>query len=191
MEDFIVRSDQYADLRLRTVSEQDLDNLRKWKNKNKRSFFFQEEITDIMQRDWYRNYLAADNGYMFMVEELPPLETSSVQIHTIGCMGFRKCNSGGVDLYNIIRGEASVNCVSMRSAMRLLVSFVSIWDKRISCKVLPDNPAREWYLEVGFAVEEQFEDYILMRPKENIQMVVGMEIIKVDKVHTHIAELNR
>lgn len=162
MENLIILSEKYNKLQLRTINMTDLEELRLWKNSNKSSFFFQNEITTEMQRNWYQKYLDADDGYMFMIEEISPGNN-----HKIGCMGYRKINGGGTDLYNIIRGQKSLCHQKIAYAMYMMLSFISIFEKKISCKVLKNNPAQNWYLSIGFEITEIYDDYLLLKPQIN------------------------
>lgn len=175
MKNQIILSNRYPNIRLRNINRDDLENLRTWKNQNRRSFFFQEYITSEMQEEWYKNYLEIDNGYMFMVEEYKEAHHS----HSIGCMGYRFAEEGGVDLYNIIRGEKSKINQTMASAMKILVTFLSKKDRDITCKVLKSNSALQWYLYVGFKIKKYYEDFVLLMPNEELLNTdLNLQVIK-------------
>ena len=175
MDNLIIRSKEYRELQLRSIGVSDLEELRLWKNSNKLSFFFQEEITSAMQQRWFQKYLASDSGYMFVVEEIM---VDSNNNHKIGCMGYRKMDDGEVDIYNIIRGEKSLRNQKMSNAMNMMLSFISIWEANIYCKVLKNNPARDWYLNIGFEISEVFDSYLLLRPRKNVSCDILIEKIK-------------
>ena len=80
----LINSDKIDKVRLRSISEDHVDLLRKWKNANKNSFFFKEEISDEQQRKWYRSFFERENDYMFLVEE-----KIGTEYRVVGCMGFR------------------------------------------------------------------------------------------------------
>ncbi len=140
------------------IQEKDIEKLRLWKNATRQSFFFQDIITEEMQKRWYEGYKARrikNEDFLFLVKE-------KKNDHAIGCMGFRLEN-GKIDLYNIIRGEASQGDFTMKSAMITMLGFIRAnTDKMITCKVLLDNPAVEWYKKTGFTILEATNDYYTM-----------------------------
>jgi RimJ/RimL family protein N-acetyltransferase len=150
----IITSDKFDKVRLRSISEDHVDLLRKWKNANKNSFFLKEEISDEQQRKWYRSFFERENDYMFLVEE--KIGTECI---VVGCMGFRVANDIA-DIYNVIRGRESLNQARMRDALLIMCSYIkSLNYQKIGCKVLRDNPAVGWYLSAGFVVEKDQGEY--------------------------------
>lgn len=150
-------------LRLRSALEQDLELLRIWKNKNKNSFFFKDEITEEMQKKWYQKYLLDNSGIMFMIEEL----VGEGDVNCIGCLGYRVGKENKVDLYNIIRGNESRIGGSIKTAMYILLSYLWNYYEDISCKVLNTNSALNWYYHVGFIKTAELDDYSVLEPDKN------------------------
>ncbi|MCX7838994.1 MAG: GNAT family N-acetyltransferase [Anaerolineae bacterium] len=128
------------DIALRTITENDLENLRVWKNAHRFAFFYQEIITPEQQIQWFQGYQARANDYMFIVHRAE---------QTIGCMGFRLLDQYA-DIYNVIRADPN-HPGAMGNAMRLLCSFIATgFTRDIRARVLVNNPARRWYQHNGF-----------------------------------------
>jgi ribosomal protein S18 acetylase RimI-like enzyme len=137
--DLILTSPE-LDISLRTITEDDLENLRVWKNTHRFGFFYQEIITPEQQQKWFHDYLARDNDWMFIVQ---------CASGTIGCMGFRM-REQFADIYNVIRAHSG-NPGAMGRALRLLCSFIADdFTRDIRARVLQNNPARRWYQQNGF-----------------------------------------
>lgn len=162
-------AEESNNLELREITISDIENLRRWKNDNRKSFFYQEEISPEQQKKWYAGYVERLNDYMFIVEENSGTDTYPEK-HAIGCMGFRLENECTIDLYNIIRGEESISHATMRSAMQMMLCYIAdMFPKyKIKCDVLKDNPAVEWYKKCGLAIWEEKEYYIMGIRKEDI-----------------------
>ncbi|EGR0524525.1 GNAT family N-acetyltransferase [Vibrio cholerae] len=145
---------------LRSITVSDLENLRQWKNKHRNSFFYKEIITVEQQNKWFESYLKDDKDYMFTVV---------CNEKAIGCMGFRE-KGDFIDVYNIMRGEKSQEqSFSMSDAFRLMLNYINHeCQKKITCVVLNDNPAFNWYLKNDFLVLKEIEDYSLLeyQPKQ-------------------------
>jgi len=173
MYNLIIKSEKYPGLILRTIDADDQEELRTWKNSNKLSFFFQSEISAEMQLNWYQKYSASDDGYMFIIEEIMPVNN-----HKIGCMGYRFLDDNSIDLYNIIRGQKSICGQKIAHAMEIMINFISVFNKNISCKVLKNNPAKNWYLRIGFELSKNFDDYVLLKPKKKIFLQKNFTILE-------------
>ncbi len=137
MKDTFTLHCEQSPVALRTILPTDCENLRRWKNANRFSFFFQELITPQMQADWFRKYLERDDDWMFAVE---------YQGQPVGCMGFRLLESHA-DIYNVILGETEYGGQGlMGRALRIMCSYIwSNWTQDIQLKVLKTNPAVTWY----------------------------------------------
>lgn len=145
---------------LRSITASDLEDLRKWKNKYRDRFFHKEIINHEQQSLWFSNYLEDEKNLMFIVVE---------NSKKIGCMGFRD-KGNFIDVYNVIRGEESqVKMFSMSDAFKLMLHYVvDKYRKKITCQVLNDNPAFDWYLNNEFSVLKVNESYSLLeyQPKK-------------------------
>ena len=67
-----------------SLKRDELENLRKWKNKNKYSFFFQKEISKINNQKWFNLYEKRPYDLIFV---------SSFKGNNFGCMGIRWKNN--------------------------------------------------------------------------------------------------
>lgn len=139
---------------LRTASEGDLPNLRKWKNNEREFFFFKNEISLEQQREWFRAYLSRTDDYMFVI---------LVNKNAIGCMGIRLIE-GGWDVYNVILGSKDFGSKGLMSkAFKAMLQFaVSNHQYSITLKVLKHNPAIEWYKKNGFTITSEQSDHFCM-----------------------------
>ncbi len=161
----LISSREY-NTRLKSASWDDNDTLRRLKNSHKTSFFFQDEITEAMQREWYGTYLDRQHDYMFIVE------TGSI---TVGCMAFR-LRDGYIDLYNIIRDD-DVHSGKMYEAMYIMLGFIVKYygDYDIICDVIKGNPAVEWYKKCGFRIIKD-DEYLVMGIDKDSIPIVDIEI---------------
>lgn len=147
MNNELILTSPELDVSLRTITEDDLENLRVWKNTHRFAFFYQAIITPEQQRQWFHDYLARDDDWMFIVQ---------CAGETIGCMGFRM-REQCADIYNVIRAHPG-NPGAMGRALRLLCSFIADdFTRAIRARVLLNNPARQWYRQNKF-IEVTFHD---------------------------------
>jgi ribosomal protein S18 acetylase RimI-like enzyme len=138
---FQLTSPDHPGLLLRTAGEDDLENLRLWKNANKQYFFFQGTIRSEMQQEWFAAYRRREHDYMFIV---------NADGSEIGCMGVR-LQDGTCDIYNVILGRREAGRKGFMSrALLLMCSFARRYGTSVSLKVLRENPAVEWYRRNGF-----------------------------------------
>ncbi len=144
---------------LRAINHTDLENLRVWKNTNKQFFFHAGEISIEQQATWYKGFALRPNDHMFMVEEL--LEG---KVRKVGCMGYR-VNGAIVDVYNIMRGQPSLeNRFTMAQAFLLMIAYAAEKEKMpITCVVLKNNPALNWYSKNGFEVKVDQGESVLLQ----------------------------
>lgn len=144
-------------LRLRSIVVDDIEYLRRWKNLNRKSFYFRQEIGADQQREWYEAFCRRENDYMFVVEEMTGRGRRS-----IGCMGFRVL-AREADIYNVIRGRKSGRPGAIGRAMTTMCGYVrSVHEGPITCEVLIDNPAVNWYISNGFSIREKQDDHYVM-----------------------------
>ena len=152
----ILRSDAVT-VCLRSVEPPDCENLRVWKNENRRSFFYQNLISPDEQMAWFRAYRERPDDHMFIVSGPPD----------VGCMGFR-LEDGPVDVHNVIRGGAGAGRRGeMRDALHLMCSYaMTRYACEVGCKVLIENPAVAWYERCGFVRRAMRENYYEMVLRE-------------------------
>lgn len=144
-------------IRLRLAEARDCELLRAWKNANKTSFFHQEDITPEQQAKWFAGYLDRQDDHVYIVEEV--VEEVTEGWTPVGIVACRR-QDGVIDFYNIIRGRRTGGPARMGQALSLLCSTtLRTYAEPISCKVLAENPAREWYESIGFTVEERRSCY--------------------------------
>lgn len=146
----------YNDLCLKSITKDDIDLLRFWKNQNKESFFHKAVISKGAQKRWFRKYSGREDDYMFIIYKkgIP-----------VGCIGFRVIGDY-LDLYNLIIDYRQRGFGYMKEALRILILKIknSRYKKLIiSVRVLKDNPAVKWYLKNGFSIMSEFADHYLMR----------------------------
>ena len=58
---------KYGDIEVRPLSAEDCEPLRTLRNRNRQYFFSSAEISREQQENWFRNYLAKENDYVFSV----------------------------------------------------------------------------------------------------------------------------
>lgn len=143
------------DITLETISREDIELLREWKNKNKKSFFYNKVITPGQQKEWYEDYLKRTDDYMFIIR---------FRSNMIGCMGFR-VSGGLIDIYNVILGKKEFGGKGLMSrALRLLCSYIiDNFKEDIRLDVLSDNKAKKWYSNNGFIETDIQDDFISMK----------------------------
>ena len=166
----------HADLRLRAIGGQDIENLRIWKNRHQGSFFLNRDILPEEQEKWFAAFQERADDYMFVVEQ----RAAQGDWQPIGCLGFRRLtDEASVDAYNIMRGEKSARSASfsMSDAFRLMLAFAAskYADLPIRCKVICGNPAVDWYKKNDFAIIENVNDeyYLMELDKASL---VGCEV---------------
>jgi len=149
-------SHMFPALTLRSIEEADIESLRFYKNKFKDFFFHKDDIDHVQQMEWFRNYLQRSDDFMFIVEE----EIHGELFH-LGSMGFR-IMAGVADIYNVLRWDrVAGGRARMGDALRMMCSFIRRrFEDKIGCKVLINNPAKEWYAKIGYRVSKAHDDYL-------------------------------
>jgi hypothetical protein len=157
-EQIIIRPAEAKSYFLRHANQGDIERLRVWKNRHKHTFFYQQEISPEQQKVWYAAFAARNSDFMFMIVDSSPGGPAEV-----GSLGFRDLGDR-VDIYNVMRGEPRrPGGVSVLEAMSLLVSYIAAnFPKPITCMVLKDNPANDWYQKCGFYRKQAREDCYLL-----------------------------
>ncbi len=146
-------SPEFPALVLRGAGEDDLENLRVWKNSNRESFFFRDTITPEMQTAWFAGYRKRDKDFMFIVR---------AHEANIGCMAVRLLGETW-DIYNVILGKPEEGKKGwMSAALRMMCTYVWPSGLPIRLKVLCANPAVRWYLRNGFCQVEKRPDHLLL-----------------------------
>lgn len=139
----VLRASTLPGIELVSITEADLETLRRLKNAHRRRFFHQDEITPEAQRAWYDGYLQRADDWMFIVRE------AGVDR---GCVGCRPLD-GEHDIYNIIRdeqGHRGSDCFTQ--GLELLCAYLHAGsDRPVSGRVLADNPVVQWASKRGFS----------------------------------------
>jgi hypothetical protein len=144
---------QDAEVVLRTIGREDIEELRLWKNASRELFFHKQEITPLEQNAWFERYLALDQDYLFAVE---------IDGRRTGFMGYRMIG-GEADIYAVIARPGPGGRTSLGRALRLLSShLLSEKPARIVCKSLTGDPERAWFLEQGFRVASEKRDHAVL-----------------------------
>lgn len=142
---FTIVDEDAPPVSLRAIAEEDLEDLRLWKNANREAFFFKGEISPEGQREWFRGYLGRPGDFMFIAES---------EGRKCGCMGFRIL-SDAADCYNIIGLPACRGLGILGRAMRLMCSYIQLeHGAPVGCLVLKGNPAVGWYEKRGYRIAE-------------------------------------
>ena len=146
---------------LRHINEGDLEDLRKWKNHYRDSFFLKTEITPEQQQNWYRGFLERENDMMFVC-----VEKSSGTV--FGCMGYRLIEDDTiVDAYNIMRFVRTEDTTySMADVFTTMLRYVDVhYSLPIEVKVLKSNVALDWYYNNGFEYHDDHDSFVVLRWK--------------------------
>ncbi|MGE6964113.1 GNAT family N-acetyltransferase [Bacillus thuringiensis] len=63
---------------LRTVTKDDIESIRKWRNQNhiRKNFINSNYINKKQQEEWFENYLKMENDIMFIIEETEKFQTT-------------------------------------------------------------------------------------------------------------------
>ncbi len=145
-----------GDIILKAVERDDIKLLRKWKNENRKYFFYNKIIKAKQQSEWFQSYISTADDYIFLIE---------YKGLKIGCIGFRLAGEV-IDVYNVILGEKKFGGRGiMGRALRLMCSYIKdIYNKEITLKVLSENKARLWYSRNGFVeAGREGDEYTFMK----------------------------
>lgn len=146
---------------VRTISNEDAEILRLWKNEHRQFFFYNKEISFDEQKLWMDQMNRRTNDFMFIVEN------NSVPI---GCVGARVIEDF-VDIYNVILGNKLYKGKHiMTEALWSVVSFCTLFfnSMPIRVRVLKSNPAIKWYEKIGFILTKDNSDYVEMQFMEKV-----------------------
>ncbi len=140
---------------LDSIGRKDLDLIRRWKNKNKKYFFYKKDISPKEQLVWFEGYLSRKKDYIFIIK---------YRDEKIGCIGFRVLGKL-VDIYNVILGNKNFGGKDiMSTALGLMCSYIiDNYREIITVKVLKNNyNAIKWFKRNNFIECETKKDYIAM-----------------------------
>ena len=127
-------------MRLRLIEERDLDAVRRLRNENRDSFFFNREVSEEQHRRWFENLLASPMQFYVMEEDGDVVGTISV------IPGL----PAGNEIGNLIVGEAHRGRGFALQALTGLTTEPGTYFSN----VLPENDGSLTVLaRVGFAPE--------------------------------------
>ena len=146
-------------LRLRAANEDDLENLRQWKNDHRAFFFHKMVISPEQQRAWFNTFKTRSDDFMFIVE---------VNNSAIGCMGIRLLGEVW-DIYNVILGLPDYRKKGyMGKALQAMLNFAQSGNHcPMTLQVLQSNPAVAWYKKNGFVITGEHSDHFSMAYQPN------------------------
>ncbi|MEA2016030.1 MAG: GNAT family N-acetyltransferase [Actinomycetota bacterium] len=145
-----------GNITLRSIEKEDIELIRKWRNENRRYFFYKEEIDAGQQEEWFKSYKNNGKENIFIVE---------FEGLKVGCIGFRFINNT-IDVYNVILGDKKFGGRGiMGRALKLMCGYIiDNYDGEITLMVLPENnKARQWYIKNGFEEAGREKEYIPMK----------------------------
>lgn len=150
----ITKAGEAVSLILKAANENNLENLRQWKNEQRKFFFHKDMITPEQQRAWFTQYQVRNHDYMFIVD---------LNGIAIGCMGIRLLDEEW-DIYNVILGLPHYGKKGyMGKVFKTMLAYAqSISNCPITLQVLKANPAVEWYKKKGFVVAAEQADHYSM-----------------------------
>ncbi|PEZ26075.1 hypothetical protein CN345_27245 [Bacillus thuringiensis] len=151
-------------LLIRTITEADIESIRKWRNQDhiRKYFINSNYINKKQQEEWFESYLKTDNDIMFIVEE-------TIEFHT---------TIGTVALYNINREKKHAEFG--RLMIGYLPSAGKGFGKRtalLACKFAfeilnvseiyltvlnQNNKAKQLYADIGFVIRDNNANEIYM-----------------------------
>ena len=146
-------------LLLRSANENDLENLRQWKNEQREFFFHKEMISPEQQREWFNGFQTRSHDFMFIVE---------ANGKAIGCMGIRLLGEVW-DIYNVILSlpEYGRRGIMGKAFQAMLTYAKSVKNCPITLMVLKTNPAVAWYAKNGFMVKAEQPDHFSLAYQSN------------------------
>ena len=146
--------------RMRTITKEDIELLREWKNDHRQFFFYDKLIGPEQQQMWYSQFAQRSNDVMFII---------LVEGHKVGCIGTRLLSPDDVDIYNVILGEKTFEGKGIMSTALNATSKLNRLlypTSAIHVRVLLSNPAVAWYKKNGFVTVDERDNYVLMVHKD-------------------------
>jgi RimJ/RimL family protein N-acetyltransferase len=155
----IMIATEVGSLTLRAARENDLGNLRQWKNEQREFFFHKDIITPELQREWFTKFQTRNHDYMFIVE---------LNDKSMGCMGIRLLDDAW-DIYNVILGlpEYGKKGYMGKALQAMLTHAQAVSNYPITLQVLKVNPAVAWYKKNGFVATDEHADYYSLANQSN------------------------
>jgi RimJ/RimL family protein N-acetyltransferase len=151
-----LHSDQPVPFAIRTITADDIELLRTWKNAHRKFFFYKEIISEEQQQAWFKRWLLEEHDHLFIVE---------VDKRSVGCIGTRLFQ-GTADVYNVILGDKQFKGSGIMSeALLATVAFSQFLYSGlpVCVRVLQDNPAIGWYERNGFTRIMANEEFVTLK----------------------------
>lgn len=139
---------------LRSLSEDDIESLRKWRNdkKNTRHLSNIPHITKEMQKEWFHNYLNNSDEMTFAIVEIASLS------QLVGSLTLYDFDEDNCMFGKLLVGEDKAHGmrVGVNSTIAAVkIAFEQLGMERINLVVYEDNKiAIKVYKEAGFRIDE-------------------------------------
>lgn len=132
----------YNNVRLRPISEEDIEQMRVWRNLefNRKWFTYSSEIDPESQKKWYKSYLAKEDDYMFAIDEIGELNR---MIGTVAIYDIDKA-TGMAECGRFLIGDAAVKGKGLGKISMILclhLGFKYLGVKKYHADVYIDNIA--------------------------------------------------
>ena len=142
------------DIRIRQLSENDIELLRQWRNNQDYTKFLSNlgYITAEMQRNWYQGYLENEQELVFAIEDIGELN------RVVGSLALydwdRKTKTCEIGKIQIGDPEAHGKGIGRKAlVMAMKIAFRKLGVKKIVASVHPDNvQAYHNDMKVGFII---------------------------------------
>ena len=144
----------YKNVELRPLYQNDIENLRNWRNDEKNTKFLRKIpfISSDAQEQWYRKYLANPDEMCFSIYEIHELN------RIVGSLSLYNFSNAQAEFGKILIGdeEAHGKKIGVNSIIALLsIAFFQLDLSRVYLHVFNNNkPAKHVYETVGFEIEK-------------------------------------
>ena len=137
-----------SSIALQTIDQDDLDDLRSWKNKNRRLLLHAGEIGGPALKAWFEEYLGQESEFIFKVMSPERL---------VGFMGFRV--DGETAGINLLAAPARPkDRAAYDRAFRLLTTYIHAHHTQMIRCPMVGLREREWIRATGYRVFSQTKD---------------------------------
>jgi hypothetical protein len=129
--------------------------VKKIKDNNRGSFFYNKKLSYRRHFKWYKQYCKKQDDILYILK---------IENKRYGTVGIRKF-ALGYELYSVIRDKNIRYYPNLMQAMvkKLIMNYA---EEDIYCSVVAKNSAVEWYLKLGFKIESsnsQFNSLVLRK----------------------------
>lgn len=145
-------SARFGNVLLRPLAQQDIENLRTWRNNFEQTRFLRPigYITPEMQQQWFEKYLGNENEIAFAIVETKDLN------RMVGSVALYDFDGGTAEIGKIQVGdpEASGRGIGRLSfVLAMWIGFRKLGLKKIICSVHQKNiPSHTNIMRVGFSI---------------------------------------